>query len=204
MRRSKINSPRRPKRNQSGHVTPHKGQADGQGLFFGDHCYPTIKRIFDKTKERKRNQYLEWDVMLTAHHCSKSAMYWQDDPEKGKCSKATSRTTSKNLPGPAPILSSSESDFSDKEGKNPSSPEGPEALRRNHRFRTFPPHSRASEHQDTRADLLRGFRRGLCVSRGRGEEVGVSLAVGRRCHSGSRRRCATSIASWVRPLRRLA
>ena len=47
----------------------------GAGLFLGDHCYPTIKRIF----ERSKADDLEWNVMLAAHHCSKSAMYWKDD-----------------------------------------------------------------------------------------------------------------------------
>ena len=47
----------------------------GYGLFLGDHCYPTIKRIFDRSEAAD----LEWNVMLAAHHCSKSVMYWKDD-----------------------------------------------------------------------------------------------------------------------------
>ena len=50
----------------------------GSGLFLGDHCYPTIKRLFDRSKPAD----LQWNVMLAAHHCSKSAMYWKDDGDK--------------------------------------------------------------------------------------------------------------------------
>ncbi len=101
-------------------VTLTKDKQTGKGFFFGDHCYPTIRRIFDKTKERKRTQYLEWDVMLTAHHCSKSAMYWQDDPEKGEVFKSDIMNDFEEFARTgAYIVASSESDFSDKEGKNP-------------------------------------------------------------------------------------
>jgi len=40
------------------------GDGVGKALFFGDREYPQIKKIFDKTKERERTQYLEWDIML--------------------------------------------------------------------------------------------------------------------------------------------
>lgn len=58
-----------------------EGDKIGKALFFGDREYPLIKKIFDKTKERERTQYLEWDVMLAAHHCSKCVMYWADTDE---------------------------------------------------------------------------------------------------------------------------
>ena len=59
-----------------------EGPGTGKGLFFGDRDYKKIKRIFDVTKEKGRGQYLEWNVMLTSHHCSKSVMYWKGPDEK--------------------------------------------------------------------------------------------------------------------------
>ena len=55
-----------------------EGTNSGKVLLFGDREYPTIKQIFDKTKEKEREQYLEWNVHLAAHHCSKKVMFWKD------------------------------------------------------------------------------------------------------------------------------
>lgn len=49
----------------------------GKALFFGDLSYPVLKRIFEVSDSSN----LEWHVMLATHHCSKSAMYWQDNPD---------------------------------------------------------------------------------------------------------------------------
>ena len=92
----------------------------GKALFFGDRAYPTIKQIFDKTKEKDRTEYLEWNVMLSSHHCSKKVMYWKgedDDAEKLK-RDILNDFEDQRLDG-AYIIASSESDFSDEEGKNP-------------------------------------------------------------------------------------
>ncbi len=48
-------------------------------LLFGDLKYPTIRRIFDVTKEHDNEQYLAWQVLLAPHHCSKSVMYQDED-----------------------------------------------------------------------------------------------------------------------------
>jgi hypothetical protein len=102
------------------HIALTTGKQSGSGLFFGDHCYPTVRRIFDKTKQKKRTRYLEWDVMLAAHHCSKAVMYWQDDPEKGEVFKRDIMDDFEEAArAGAYVIASSESDFSDKEGKNP-------------------------------------------------------------------------------------
>lgn len=96
------------------------GDQVGKGLFFGDREYPLIKKIFDKTKERKRTQYLEWDVMLASHHCSKCAMYWADaeeEEEKLKQDMMDDFEAAKREGGY--IIASSRSDFSDEEGKLP-------------------------------------------------------------------------------------
>ncbi len=54
------------------------GKAAGRALFFGDLCYPTIKKIFDISKAGD----VAWNILLTPHHCSKSVMYWQAEGEK--------------------------------------------------------------------------------------------------------------------------
>ena len=97
-----------------------KEKQSGKALLLGDLTYPAIKRIFDKTKEKKRPQYLEWNALLSPHHCSKSVMYWQDDPEKGEVFKKDIMADFESAGlSPAYVVASAESDFSDKEGKNP-------------------------------------------------------------------------------------
>lgn len=92
----------------------------GKALFLGDHNYPMIKRIVDKTKAKKRAQYLEWNVLLAPHHCSKSAMYWQDDPERGETYRSDIMDDLEAAAlSPAYLVVSAESDFSYDAGKNP-------------------------------------------------------------------------------------
>ena len=59
-------------------ITLKEGEGTGQALFLGDHCYPTLKKIFDISKEED----LAWNILLAPHHCSKSAMYWKDEGEE--------------------------------------------------------------------------------------------------------------------------
>ncbi|MEU0256251.1 hypothetical protein ABZ299_28020, partial [Streptomyces sp. NPDC006184] len=47
----------------------------GRLLFLGDLAYPTIKKIFDYSESHDRTDRIEWDVLLSPHHCSKKAMY---------------------------------------------------------------------------------------------------------------------------------
>ena len=91
-----------------------------KGLFLGDLKYPTIKKIFDKTKERNRAEKLKYNCFLAPHHCSKSVMYFQTEGEE----KATLKQDILDefeeaaLDG-AYIIASCESDFTDEKGKNP-------------------------------------------------------------------------------------
>jgi hypothetical protein len=55
--------------------------AKGGVLLFGDHKYPTIRKIIDVTRYHDNLDFLRWQVLLAPHHCSKSVMY-QD--EEGK------------------------------------------------------------------------------------------------------------------------
>lgn len=56
----------------------------GGVLLFGDHKYPVIRKIFDVTKANEKEESLRWQVLLAPHHCSKSAMY-QDEDGKEVC-----------------------------------------------------------------------------------------------------------------------
>lgn len=47
----------------------------GGVLLLGDIAYPTLHKIFDRTKKAGNDRYLKWKVLLAPHHCSKSAMY---------------------------------------------------------------------------------------------------------------------------------
>ena len=89
----------------------------GTGLFFGDHCYPTIKRIFD----RSQADDLEWNVMLAAHHCSKSVMYWKDDGDEDEVLKQDILDVMEEAElNPGYIIASSEPiPASNKKGDNP-------------------------------------------------------------------------------------
>jgi len=103
-----------------------EGEKFAQFIFLGDREYPSIKKIFEVTESTKgmvidNTPYLYWDVMLCAHHCSKAAMYWQ---EQGDASEVFKKNImdyfekySRNKNGY--IVASSHADFSDEEGKNP-------------------------------------------------------------------------------------
>ncbi|MCO6414094.1 MAG: hypothetical protein J5I92_15250 [Thiogranum sp.] len=56
--------------------------AEGGVLLFGDHKYPTIRKIFDVSKENDNEENLEWQILLAPHHCSKSVMYQDEDGEE--------------------------------------------------------------------------------------------------------------------------
>ena len=43
-------------------------------MLLGDHCYPTVKQIFEISDVEN----IKWHILLAPHHCSKSVMYWKD------------------------------------------------------------------------------------------------------------------------------
>ena len=89
----------------------------GQCLLLGDHCYPTVKRIFDSSKAKD----LAWNVMLAAHHCSKSVMYWKNEEDEEEVLKQDILDAMEKAElEPGHIVSSSEPvPSSDKKGDNP-------------------------------------------------------------------------------------
>jgi hypothetical protein len=107
-------------------VVLSEGPTVGQFFFFGDREYPTIKTIFEKTEStagtaRDNTPYLYWNAMLSAHHCSKAVMYWQDESDQAEVFKkeimAFFEKYSRGSEGY--IVASACSDFGDGEGKNP-------------------------------------------------------------------------------------
>ncbi|MGO8049818.1 hypothetical protein [Rhizobium leguminosarum] len=46
-----------------------------KGLFLGDLSYPTLMQVFEETHAHDNEAMLEWNVLLSPHHCSKKAMY---------------------------------------------------------------------------------------------------------------------------------
>jgi hypothetical protein len=55
------------------------GGRDGKMLLFGDLAHDTIMKIFTYSEANKREEYLEWDLLLAPHHCSKKVMYVRED-----------------------------------------------------------------------------------------------------------------------------
>jgi hypothetical protein len=54
----------------------------GRLLLFGDLSYVTLKKIFDYSEAHGRDERVAWDIMLSAHHCSRKVMYAPDDTGK--------------------------------------------------------------------------------------------------------------------------
>lgn len=98
-------------------VTLTDGEAAGKLLLLGDLCYPTIRNIFTRSDDED----LEWNVMLAAHHCSKSVMYWKEEGEEDeKLKQDILDDMEKAGLEPGYIVSSSEPvPSSNKSGDNP-------------------------------------------------------------------------------------
>lgn len=54
-------------------ITLRDGDAALRALLLGDLPYPVLKKIF----ERSDDNDLAWNLLLSPHHCSKSAMFWK-------------------------------------------------------------------------------------------------------------------------------
>lgn len=52
-------------------------------MLLADHCYPTVKRIFEVSNAED----VKWHIFLAPHHCSKSVMYWKDPGNDGETLK---------------------------------------------------------------------------------------------------------------------
>lgn len=102
-------------------VSLRKNTKEGRFFFFGDRQYVTIKRIFEESEKAGNTAYLNWNVLLSAHHCSKSVMYWEDEPGKEKKFRKDIMDYFEkyNIDGDGYIISSSHTTFTDGDGDNP-------------------------------------------------------------------------------------
>ena len=60
----------------------HEKEGVGRGLFLGDLSYPTLRRVWDESRDHDNEDKLDCDVFLSPHQCSKSVMY--DKNEDGE------------------------------------------------------------------------------------------------------------------------
>lgn len=99
-----------------------EGDKYGQFFFFGDRKYSSIKQIFEVTEENGTNKaYLGWNVMLSAHHCSKGVMYAkeEDEAEESLRQDIMDFFQKYSRDGAGYVISSSHSKFTDGEGDLP-------------------------------------------------------------------------------------
>ena len=98
-------------------VTLYEESQELRAILLGDLSYPIIKRIFKKSEEDD----LAWNVLLAPHHCSKAAMYWQEEgDEKEVLKKHIVEEMDKASLEPNRVVSSSNSvPSSNKVGDNP-------------------------------------------------------------------------------------
>ncbi len=59
-------------------ISLFEGDQVGRAMLFGDLDYPPLKRIFELSNDDDTS----WDVLLAPHHCSKSAMYFQEEGDE--------------------------------------------------------------------------------------------------------------------------
>jgi hypothetical protein len=55
------------------------GGRDGKVLLFGDLAHDTIMKVFTRSEENDNEEYVEWDLLLAPHHCSKYVMYVREN-----------------------------------------------------------------------------------------------------------------------------
>ena len=92
---------------------------EGGLLLFGDLKYPTLRRIFDASKEAGNEESLAWQVMLAPHHCSKSVMYQDEDGTEVKKQDLLDDIDAAQVGEGIIISSSEEIPSSNKKGDNP-------------------------------------------------------------------------------------
>jgi len=95
------------------------GGKDGKVLLFGDLAYETIMKIFTFSEGNDREQYLEWNLLLAPHHCSKKAMYTREDGKDVLHTDILDMFENHAREGAVVVASSKEIPASDTDGANP-------------------------------------------------------------------------------------
>jgi len=102
------------------HVTVRNDTGEGRILLFGDLSYPSLRRVVDKTKEKKRQHRLDCEALLAPHHCSKGTMYWDgENDNKAVLKDDILRDFEEALSDDGRVIASCDETFSDEKGKNP-------------------------------------------------------------------------------------
>lgn len=93
---------------------------NGKVLLFGDLAHDTIMKIFNYSEYKHREQYLEWDLLLAPHHCSKKVMYEPDENGVDQLQMDILNAFERNArPGAVVVSSSAVFPSSDVAGANP-------------------------------------------------------------------------------------
>ena len=94
--------------------------ATGQVLLLGDLSYPTLRRVWDESEAHGNEDKLDYDVFLSPHQCSKSAMYDKgDDGEEELKQDILEDMETSGRDGAYIIASSDPIPSSNKKGDNP-------------------------------------------------------------------------------------
>ncbi|WP_327321082.1 hypothetical protein OG735_40925 [Streptomyces sp. NBC_01210] len=92
----------------------------GRLLFLGDLAYPIIKMIFENSEAAGNSDRVEWDVLLSPHHCSKKAMYAEgEDGEEELKQDVLDQLQAHASPDARVIASSLPFRDKDEKGNNP-------------------------------------------------------------------------------------
>lgn len=88
-------------------LTDDETGLDGKILLFGDLAHDTIMKIVDYSEYYDRKQYLEWDLLLAPHHCSKRVMYVKDVDGKDELQLDVMNALERNARTGAVVVASS-------------------------------------------------------------------------------------------------
>jgi hypothetical protein len=95
------------------------GGRDGKMLLFGDLAHDTIMKIFTYSEDHDREQYLEWDLLLAPHHCSKKVMYVREEGRDLRKDDVLDAFGRHARDGAVIVSSSGPIPARDEDGKNP-------------------------------------------------------------------------------------
>lgn len=100
-------------------ITLSEGDFDGRVMLLGDLDYPPLKRIFIEYNDDP--ELTAWDVLLAPHHCSKSAMYFEEEGDSEPVLKQDILDAMENCAGETGwvVASSRPVPSSNKKGDNP-------------------------------------------------------------------------------------
>lgn len=92
----------------------------GRALLLGDLSYPTLRRVWDESESHSNKDKLDYNVFLSPHQCSKSAMYDKNDDGEDELKQDILDEIEKSGENGAYIIASSDPiPSSNEKGDNP-------------------------------------------------------------------------------------